>query len=328
MRPGVVRSSLLLVVPLVVAAAAAAGWGIDRFSAPGPLRAETTLVLPPGIGVDEIARRLRGAGVIERPVLFRIGVRVSGRSRHLRAGEYAFAAAISQRAVMELLVAGRTVVRRITVPEGLTSAEIVALLRAAEGLVGGIAAIPAEGALLPETYHYSFGDSRAALLARMRAAMREVLAESWQRRDGGLPYATPQEALVLASIVEKETAAAAERAHVAGVFVNRLRRGMRLQSDPTVAYAVSGGRGPLKRALTRADLALDSPYNTYRIAGLPPAPIANPGRAAIEAVMSPLATADFYFVADGSGGHAFAATLSEHLRNVAKLRRLQRSRGR
>ena len=328
MRPGVVRSSLLLIVLLVVAAVAAAGWGVDRFSAPGPPRAQTTLVLPPGIGVDEIARRLHAAGVIERPLLFRIGVRVSGRGRHLRAGEYAFAAAISPRAVMELLVAGRTVVRRITVPEGLTSAEIVALLRAAEGLVGGIAAIPAEGALLPETYHYSFGDGRAALLARMRAAMREVLAESWHRRADGLPYATSQEALVLASIVEKETGAAAERAHVAGVFVNRLRRGMRLQSDPTVAYAVSGGRGPLKRALTRADLAIDSPYNTYRIAGLPPAPIANPGRAAIEAVMAPLATEDFYFVADGSGGHAFAATLREHLRNVAKLRRLQRSRRR
>ena len=326
MRRAVVRSSLLLFVVLVVAAVAGIGWGIDRFSAPGPLRAETTVVLPAGIGVSEIARRLHGAGVVDRPVLFRLGVRVAGRGGDLRAGEYAFAAGVSPLEVMEMLVAGRTVVRRITVPEGLTSAEVVALLQATGGLTGTVAAIPDEGTLLPETYHYSFGDSRAGLLGRMRAAMREVLADLWRRRGGDLPYSTPQDALVLASIVEKETGAPAERARVAGVFVNRLRRGMRLQSDPTVIYALSGGRGPLKRPLTRADLAIDSPYNTYRIKGLPPTPIANPGRASIQAAMAPLATADLYFVADGSGGHAFAGTLHEHLRNVARLRRLQQSR--
>ncbi len=326
MRRDVVRSSLLLVVLLVVSAAAAIGWGIDRFSAPGPLRDKTTLVLPTGIGVNEIARRLRAAGVIDRPVLFGIGVRVLGRSRDLRAGEYEFSAAISPEQVVELLVAGRTVVRRVTIPEGLTSAEVVALLQGTHGLVGTFAAIPDEGTLLPETYHFSYGDSRVEMLARMRSAMREVLANMWRRREGDLPYSIPEEALVLASIVEKETGAPAERARIAGVFVNRLRRNMRLQSDPTVIYALSGGRGPLKRALTRADLEIDSPYNTYRVKGLPPTPIANPGRAAIQAVMMPLATKDLYFVADGSGGHAFAGTLREHLRNVAKLRRLQRSR--
>ena len=273
----VVGSSLALAGVLVVAAAAAIGWGFDRFGEPGPLRDATTVVLPAGIGVNEISRRLRAAGVIERPLLFRVAVRVSGRSRDLRAGEYAFAAAVSPGEVLELLVAGRTVVRRVTVPEGLTSRQVVALLHVTPGLVGAIAQIPEEGTLLPETYHFSLGDERAAMLARMRAALRDVLADLWLGRDDGLPYATPEEALVLASIVEKETGAAAERARVAGVFVNRLRRGMRLQSDPTVAYALSGGRGPLKRALTRADLTLDSPLQHLSRQGTAADPDRQPG---------------------------------------------------
>ncbi len=326
MRRVVGRSNLFLFVLLVVVAAAAIGWGVDRFSAPGPLATKKTMILPTGIGVNEIAHSLSQGGVIEQPLMFRIGVRVFGNSRDLRAGEYVFAAGISPKEVMELLVSGRTVVRRVTVPEGLTSAEVVALLRSTEGLNGIIAGIPAEGALLPETYHFSYGDSRASLIDRMVSGMREALAELWQRRTEGLPLATSREALILASIIEKETGVPEERAHIAGVFVNRLRDGMRLQSDPTVVYALSGGRVPLNRPLSRTDLGVDSPFNTYRVRGLPPHPIANPGRAAIEAAVAPLATDHYFFVADGSGGHAFAITLREHLRNVAKWRRLQQSR--
>ncbi|HUN52564.1 MAG TPA: endolytic transglycosylase MltG, partial [Candidatus Sulfotelmatobacter sp.] len=177
---------------------------------------------------------------------------------------------------------------------------------------------PAEGSLLPETYNYSWGDSRAGMLARMAKAMRETLAHLWAGRAPDLPYATPEAALILASIVEKETGVPAERPLVAGVFVNRLRLGMKLQSDPTVDYALSGGKGPLGRELTRADLDTASPYNTYRVDGLPPGPIANPGRAAIAAVMRPAPTKDLYFVADGSGGHAFSQTLAEHNKNVER----------
>ena len=325
MRRVVGRSSLFLFV-LFVIAAAAIGWGVERFSAPGPLETNKTLILPTGMGVNEIAQSLSQGGVIKQPWLFRIGVRVSGNSRDLRAGEYMFSPASSPKEVMEHLVLGRTVVRRVTVPEGLTSGEVVSLLRGTEGLTGIVTEIPAEGALLPETYHFSYGDSRAGLIDRMQSGMRDALAELWQRRTQGLPLANSREALILASIVEKETGVPEERAHIAGVFVNRLRDGMRLQSDPTVVYALSIGRGPLNRPLSRVDLAVDSPFNTYRVRGLPPHPITNPGRAAIEAAVAPLATDDYFFVADGSGGHAFATTLREHHRNVAKWRRLQKSR--
>ena len=192
-----------------------------------------------------------------------------------------------------------------------------------DGLTGTIDARPLEGALLPETYHYSWGDGRPELIARMRRNMAQVLAELWPGRQSDLPLKTPGEALILASIVEKETAIATERRRVAAVFVNRLRRGMRLQSDPTVVYGVTGGTGRLARALNRQDLAKPTLYNTYRIDGLPPTPIANPGRASIEAVLNPLTTAELYFVADGSGGHAFAKTLAEHNKNVRRWRRLR-----
>ena len=323
MRRHVVRSSLLLLTIVVLASSALLGWGVNRFHAPGPLSQPTAIVLAPGSSVAAIAARLQTAGVIKNPFVFRAGVRLSGNSRGLKAGEYAFAPRVSANGTMALLISGKTVVRRVTIPEGLTSAEIVSILRATEGLSGKIASIPAEGKLLPETYHFSFGDSRAELVRRMGRAMEGVLTELWANRAADLPFGTPREALVLASIVEKETSVAAERAHVAGVFTNRLRRGMRLQSDPTVAYAISAGQGPLPRPLTRTDLSVDSPFNTYKVKGLPPTPIANPGRAAIAAAVAPLATADLYFVADGSGGHAFARTLREHQRNVNKWRKHQ-----
>ncbi len=322
----VVRRALLAIALVTAFGAGGLYWLRAAFDAPGPLAEPVTLVLPRGAGVDEIARRLAEAGVIARPRVFVLGVRLAGTGRALRAGEYAFPAAVSPRGVMEILLSGRTVARRLTVPEGLTSHQVIALVAAAEGLSGKVPPVPAEGSLLPETYHYSYGDARAALVARMERAMKTLLDSLAAKRAPPTPLADMREVVVLASIVEKETARADERPHIAGVFLNRLRRGLRLQSDPTVVYALTEGRGPLDRPLTRADLAVDSPYNTYRVRGLPPGPIANPGRAAILAVLNPTDTDDLYFVADGKGGHVFARTLAEHNRNVRRWRKLQKMR--
>ena len=319
----------LLLSLLIVAGLAVGGlfaWGHGQFTQPGPAANEVTLVLPRGGGLVDIARRLETAGVISDARLFAIGVRLYDRQGHLKAGEYRLDAGISMRGVMNALVGGVTVVRRLTIPEGLLTTEIVDLVAKADGLAGEIATMPGEGRLLPETYHYSYGDDRAALIARMAAAMDAALAELWSGRDPDLPLQSPDEALVLASIVEKETAVPGERAHIAGVFVNRLKRGMRLQSDPTVAYGLTNGAQPLDRPLSRKDLTSKTAYNTYVIKRLPPGPIANPGRAAIAAVMRPLATKDLYFVADGSGGHAFAETFAEHRKNVRRWRKIQRER--
>ena len=299
-----------------------AGWLYVRseFDKPGPARSERSLVLPQGLGAWDIADRLADAGVIDDPTLFVAGLWLEDRQHALKAGEYAFESLITPRGVMEKLVAGDTVVRRLTVAEGMTSAEIVAALGAAPGLTGEIADVPAEGSLLPETYHYALGDSRTALIERMERAMAGLVEELWQGRDPQVGLDNAREAVVLASVVEKETATAEERPLIAGVFLNRLRTGMRLQSDPTVIYALTGGEGSLGRPLTRADLKVESPYNTYRRGGLPLGPIANPGRAALAAVLHPAETSALYFVADGSGGHAFAETLDEHNRNVARWR--------
>jgi UPF0755 protein len=262
--------------------------------------------------------------VITDPLVFSAGVRVYGEERPLQAGEYRFAARLSMRQVMEQMIEGATIVHRLTIPEGLTSAEIVALVAAAPDLDGSVpAALPMDGTLLPETYFYSRGDTRAQLLERMRKGMSDALAELWPARDGAVPLKSVAEAVTLASIVEKETGLAKERPHVASVFFNRLAQGMPLQSDPTVIYALTGGKGPLGRGLTKADLQVANPYNTYVNPGLPPGPIANPGRASLEAVLHPDSTKDLYFVADGNGGHAFAATLDEHNRNVAAWRKQQ-----
>ncbi len=309
---------------LVMVAGLLAYFIIDRFERPGPLTADTVILIPQGSGVEAIARQLHEAGAIEDPLVFRLGVRLLRVGRELRAGEYLFPVALSNRDAIDLLRSGQTVVRRLTLAEGLTSQEVVALLEQAEALEGAVDPVPPEGSLLPETYHYARGDGRGELVARMGRARDKLLSELWSRRAPNLPVATPEEAVVLASIVEKETGIAGERPQVASVFVNRLRKGMRLQSDPTVVYGLTGGRGPLGRALTRKDLQAPSPYNTYLNPGLPPGPIANPGRAALEAVLNPAQTPFLYFVADGSGGHAFAKTLAEHNRNVAKWRKLQK----
>ncbi|MBP2298616.1 endolytic transglycosylase MltG [Azospirillum picis] len=301
-------------------------WGFERYTASGPLEQPEAVVVPRGSGLEAIAITLGDAGVIGSPLVFVAAAKLTGSFRDLKAGEYQFPAGISIEGVLEQMRQGRTVVRRFTVPEGLTAAQVVALLAHETALTGDIAKPPKEGSLLPETYHYSYGDSRAALVERMQAAMSKTLSEAWAERDANLPLETPQQALTLASIVEKETGIATERPKVAGVFVNRLEAGMKLQSDPTVIYALTDGGGELGRALTRNDWKTDSPYNTYQVNGLPPGPIANPGKASIQAVMKPERHDFLYFVADGTGGHVFAKSLSDHNRNVAKWREFQQNR--
>jgi UPF0755 protein len=323
------RALIWISVPLIIVAAViAAGWVyLDQsFDSPSANDATRTIVLPSGSSAWEIAEALYAAGVVADPNVFAAGVWREGRSGSLKAGEYLFPAHATPRDAMEIVLAGKTVKHRLTIPEGLTSADILRLIEGAEALDGVVAEIPPEGALLPETYHFRRGDSRADMIDRMQAGMLSLIAELWPDRAENLPFETPAQALVLASIVEKETALASERLQVAGVFINRLRKKMRLQSDPTVIFAVTGGAALLDRPLSKADLALDSPFNTYRHKGLPPRPIAHPGRESLAAVLNPGTTDALYFVADGSGGHVFAKTLAAHNRNVARWRKLQKER--
>lgn len=317
----------VLAAALVIATGGVVLWAQQQFDSPGPLAQPATLVIPKGSGLETIALRLREAGVIAEPRIFMAGALWHGWNKMFKAGEYAFVPGQSPRAVAEQLRDGRTVVRKITFAEGLTSAQMVAHLMAAEGFAGTVDKIPPEGGLMPETYYYGFGDARSDLVARMGQAMRDAIAEAWDKRQPGLPLATTREALILASIVEKETGLPEERPRVAAVFINRLRQGMKLQSDPTIIYALSGGAGAIERALSHDDLALNSPYNTYRIDRLPPGPICNPGKASLNAVLHPAAGEELYFVADGTGGHAFAKTLAEHNANVARWRKIERERG-
>tara|TARA_E500000318_G_scaffold45395_2_gene42900 strand:+ start:242 stop:1210 length:969 start_codon:yes stop_codon:yes gene_type:complete len=319
MGRALLRAFLGLLI-LAIAGAVCCAWLYAQFTSPGPLPVSTAIVIPSGTGLEGIASSLKRAGAIRRDFVFVIGARVSRQARSLKAGEYLIPAASSPRQVMDILASGKTVVRRLTIPEGLTAAEVVARLKLAEGLTG-TAGNPTEGSLLPETYHFSYGDSREELVKRMQASMEVAVARLWDMRAADLPVNTPEEAVILASIVERETGIPQERGLVAGVFVNRLKRGMRLQSDPTVAYGMAPGG--LDRPLTRGDLKEPTPYNTYVIKGLPPTPIANPGIEAIRAVMNPVETDYLYFVADGSGGHAFARTLAEHNRNVRKWRKIR-----
>ena len=301
-------------------------WAYGQFVKPGPAMADSTVVIPHGRGVKGIAKVLERAGIIRKAMVFRLGVRFTGADKSLKAGEYVFPARTSPMEAAAILTGGKTVVRRLTIAEGLTTTQVREQLLVTDGLVGNINRYYAEGDLLPETYHFSFGDRREAIAARMAASMTAMMSRLWARRAPDFPLETPFQALVLASIVEKETGVGAERARIAGVFLNRLKKGMRLQSDPTVVYGLTEGKAPLGRALTRKDLKQVTAYNTYIIKGLPPGPICNPGRAAIAAVLNPEKTRDLYFVADGSGGHVFAQTLKEHNRNVAKWRKIKKSR--
>jgi UPF0755 protein len=315
----------LAVLVLAVLAAAAGWWLLERYlDQPGPLAQEEVIELPRGSGLAAIAGRLEAAGVIEDARVFRVAARVIGRDRRLRAGEYRIPAHVSPRAVLDILESGQIVLHALTIPEGLSTIEALAVIEAHPVLVGDMPeAPPGEGELLPETYMFARGTTRTEIIERMRSDMAALLAELWESRQEGLPLESPEEALILASIIEKETAVPDEYGLVAGVFVNRLRRGMLLQTDPTVIYAITRGEGPLGRQLLRRDLEVDDPYNTYRYPGLPPGPIANPGRGALEAALDPAETDYLYFVADGTGGHAFARTLDEHNRNAARWRRIR-----
>jgi len=300
-------------------------WGAARVAAPGPLSEQKTVVLTKGGGVERIATELREAGVVESQYLFIAAAVATDRFRGLKAGEYVFPAHVGVDQILDRLIEGKTVVRRVTVPEGFTSAKVAALLRADPALSGEIGEVPENGSLLPETYNYSLGDDRRGVLDRMRAAMDKTLAELWRERASDLALKTPRDALILASIVERETSVAVERPRIARVFLNRLAVGMKLQSDPTVAFALTRGETELARALTRADWKFESPYNTYVVDGLPPGPIANPGRDALRAVTKPERNDYLYFVADGSGGHAFSSSLDEHNRNVARRKSSEKS---
>ncbi|WP_420348702.1 endolytic transglycosylase MltG [Pelagibius sp.] len=318
---------LAVLIVILLAAGAGGAWVYlkEQFTQPGPLASEVTLMVPRGAGLEGIAADLAAAGVVSDARVFALGVRLFGDATALKAGEYSFAASVSMAEAAALIASGRTVVHRLTVPEGLTSSEVMTLLQEAEVLEGEAGPVPAEGVLLPETYHLHRGDSRAEVLQRMTRSMAQVVAEVWEGRAADLPLNSPEEAVILASIIERETGVDKERALVAGVFINRLNKGMPLQSDPTVVYGITEGKAPLGRSLTRKDLATPTPYNTYQIGGLPPGPIANPGRASLEAAVNPAETEYFYFVADGNGGHAFARTLAEHNRNVAQWRKHLRS---
>jgi len=322
-RRAILSTFLVVFLAVGLVLAGLAYYGYETFKAPGLTEEETVVVIPRGSSLEDIAEVLTENGVISDPMVFGVAARLSEKARRLKAGEYAIPPAASMEAVLGILESGQTIARSLTVPEGLTSLEIVRLIREAPALVGDIAEVPPQGALLPETYHYSFGGDRAELLQRMSQAMERTLGELWEERQEGLPLKSPQEALALASIVEKETGIADERPLVASVFINRLRRGMPLQSDPTVIFALTEGEAPLGRALTRQDWRVEHPYNTYVIPALPPGPIANPGRAAIAAVLRPAESDYLYFVAAGDGGHAFAKTLRQHNRNVRAWRRIR-----
>ncbi|MFY9291246.1 MAG: endolytic transglycosylase MltG [Methylorubrum rhodinum] len=294
-------------------------------SEPGPLQADKVVVIPSRSGTSEIAQILAREGVIDHPNLFELSARFGGKGP-LKHGEYVFKAHASVRDAIDTLATGRQVQHAITFPEGLTSEQIVARLNENDVLSGEIAETPPEGSLLPDTYKFERGATRQQIVNLMRAKQREVLNQIWQRRSPEVPVKTPAEMVTLASIVEKETGRADERPRVAGVFVNRLQKRMKLQSDPTIVYGLVGGRGTLGRGILRSEIDRPTPYNTYVIEGLPPGPIANPGRAALEAVANPSRTKDLYFVADGTGGHAFADSLEGHQRNVTRWRQVERAR--
>ncbi|MFY8155165.1 MAG: endolytic transglycosylase MltG [Hyphomicrobiales bacterium] len=314
---------------LLLAAAgffAAIYFGGKEFEAKGPLAQESIVLVPKGSGTVEIADALASQGVIDSATLFAIAVRVIGKSDELKAGEYAFPAGVSMSGVVDILVDGKAIQHSITIPEGLTTQMIVERLRQDPVLVGDITSSPAEGALLPDTYLFERGTSREQMLQRMQNAHKKLVAEIWARRSPDIILKSPNELVTLASIVEKETGVADERPRVASVFHNRLNKRMKLQSDPTIIYGIVGGKGKLDRPLSRADIKGATAYNTYVIPGLPPGPIANPGRASLEATANPMRTDELFFVADGTGGHAFATTLEDHNANVRRWREIEKSR--
>jgi UPF0755 protein len=296
-----------------------------RYDAPGPLEADKVVNIPPRLGVRDIADLLVKEGVIEHPMTFIVSAMMAKTHDELKFGEYQFTKQSSLHDVINTIVEGKVVQHQITLAEGLTSEQIVQRLLESDLLAGNIKEIPREGSMLPESYRFSRGTTREQVIQRLQVAQKRVVQDAWEHRTPDLPLKSPEQMVVLASIVEKETGRADERSRVAAVFVNRLKQKMRLQSDPTIIYGLVGGKGTLGRPILRSEIDQPTPYNTYVIDGLPPGPIANPGRAAIEAVANPARTKELYFVADGTGGHAFSETLDQHQRNVARLRAMEQA---
>jgi UPF0755 protein len=315
---------------LLIAIAAAAIFGISvlerEANEKGPLQDDKVVVIPRNTGTSEIAALLKREGVLDQPLLFEIYALVHRQRGQLKAGEFLFKAGASIDDAVDTLAQGKAILHAVSIPEGLTSEQVVARLRENEILTGDINEIPREGALLPDTYKFERGMTRQQLVNAMMTAQKQALGQIWQRRSPDLPFKSPDELVILASIVEKETGRADERTRVAGVFLNRLGKRMKLQSDPTIVYGLVGGKGTLGRPILRSEIEKPTPYNTYAIEGLPPGPIANPGRAALEAVANPSRTRDLYFVADGSGGHAFSESYDQHVRNVARWRQVEKAR--
>lgn len=321
------RKAGRLLTALFVLAMLAAGWVIWTYRGPGPAArrdGQTDVILPKGAGVGRIAADLEAAGVIASKDVFYLAAKLSGSGRHLKAGEYQFKSRASMAEVLGDIAAGRIVRRIVVAPEGWTSEMVAEAVRAEPVLTGAIET-PPEGSILPDGYQIQRGEDRGEVIAKMMAARDGLLAQLWAARAPGLPLKTPEEAVTLASIVEKETGVAAERPRIAAVFENRLRAGIKLESDPTIIYGITKGR-PLGRGITRSELEGATPYNTYRIVGLPPTPIANPGRAALAAVLNPPKSDEMFFVADGTGGHVFASTFAQHQANVARWRAIEKER--
>jgi UPF0755 protein len=320
-NPIVIAGNALLTIIFLLTVAGGVGFvvGKQRFELPGPLAEDKIVNIPRG-GIRDTADLLTREGVIDQPSLFIAGAILLKAQNDLKYGEYRFTKNASLRDVVDTIIEGKVVQHAFTIAEGLTSDQIVQRLVENETLTGNIRDIPREGTLLPETYRFTMGMTREQMIQRMRQAQQRVVQEVWERRSSDLPIKTPEQLVTLASIIEKETGKPDERTRVAAVFVNRLRQKMKLQSDPTIIYGLVGGRGSLGRPIQRNEIDQPTPYNTYVIDGLPPGPIANPGRASLEAAANPARTKELFFVADGTGGHAFADNYEAHQKNVARLR--------
>jgi UPF0755 protein len=315
--------TLILVVMVTVGGAYI--YGKQKIEAPGPLQEDKVVNIPSRAGVTDIADILQREGVIDNNRWVFIGAVFALKARsELKPGEYLFSKNVSLGDIIGTIVEGKVVQHAVTIPEGLTSEQIVARLSENDIFSGSVREIPREGTLLPETYKFPRGTPREQVIARMQQTQKRVLAEIWERHSSDLPIKTPEQLVTLASIVEKETGKADERSRVASVFINRLRQKIKLQSDPTIIYGLVGGRGTLGRPIKRSEIQQPSPYNTYVVDGLPPGPISNPGRASLEAAANPARTRDLFFVADGTGGHAFSDSYDQHQKNVAKLRAMEK----
>ncbi|HEY2035153.1 MAG TPA: endolytic transglycosylase MltG [Rhizomicrobium sp.] len=312
---------LAILVVLALIAGGAWFWEQQNWQAAGPSPSYKVVMVNPGDHTATIAQNLQKAGVIANADLFGLGLRIRNKQTELKAGEYGFPAHASMEDVTAILIAGKSIEHKLTAAEGLTSQMIYDIVKADPVLVGDAGPVPEEGTLLPETYLFTRGMTRAHMLDEMRAAQNKFLDAQWPARVGNLPFQTREQALILASIVEKETGIPEERRHIAAVFENRLRLGMKLQSDPTIIYGITKGY-PIGRRIRQSEIDAQTPYNTYAIPGLPAGPICNPGKDAISAVLNPDGSDDLYFVANGTGGHVFSATMAEHEKNVANWRKI------